>query len=259
MNKDKKVYSFDGHLALFLAAMCHQAYRMSDSKTFTLPNGYALKCVIPSIDGEIFGFIAESDDHVVVVFRGTSTVRNVSSYMDIPQDIFPYVKNSGKTHRGITRIYSSARSVILTVLNKLSPHKKMLVTGHSLGACLATLFTLDAAVNTKFKNPILYTFATLPIGNSDFVRRFYKEVKNSVRIVNVYDTVSNDLTPFFFRKEPLINLPVGEEYRIYYESGSVRLNHKIACYFYHLSTLFPKFSKKLCKKNPGFCPDTSIC
>lgn len=259
MGKDKEIYEYDGHLAMFLAVMCHQAYQLSEGKTFTLPSGYSLKCSIPSASGEIFGFIAESDDHVVVVFRGTSTVNNVSSYLDIPQVKYPFVKNSGKTHRGITRIYSAARSIILTALMRLSPEKKLLVTGHSLGACLATLFALDAAVNTPFNNPILYTFASLPFGNKQFVRKFYKEVKNSIRIINVYDTVTNHLTPLLFRKEPLMNMPVGGELRLNFENCSVRLNHKIICYFHQLRKIYPKFAKKMRKENPGFCPDTSRC
>jgi triacylglycerol lipase len=259
MSKDKKVYGYDGHLAMFLAVMCYQAYQMSEDKRFTLPKGYSLMSPIPSVSGEIFGFIAESAEHVVVVFRGTATLKNVTSYLDIPQVTNPFVKNSGKTHRGITRIYSAARGIILTVLKRISSEKKLLVTGHSLGACLATLFTLDAAANTKFRNPILYTFATLPIGNTEFVRRFYKEVKNSVRIVNVYDSVTNHVTPLLFRKEPLMNMPAGKEFQLKFENCSVRLNHKITCYFYKLSKLYPKFAKEMCKKNPGFCPDPSIC
>lgn len=259
LGKDKKVYSYDGHLALFLSVMCHQAYQLSESKPFILPKGYSLKCHIPSASGEIFGFIAESDRHVVVVFRGTATVKNVTSYLDIPQVTYPFVKNSGKTHRGITRIYSAARSIILAVLKRISSDKKLLVTGHSLGACLATLFTLDAAVNTPFNNPILYTFASLPIGNKEFNRQFYKKVKNCVRIINKYDSVTNHVTPLLFRKEPLMNMPVGEEFRLNFENHSVRLNHKIVYYFYHLSKLYPKFAKKMRKKNPGFCPDMKRC
>jgi triacylglycerol lipase len=259
MGEEKKVYGFDGHLAVFLAVMCYQAYQISGDGNFTLPTGYSLKCPISSVAGEIFGFIAESSDHVVVSFRGTSTLKNINSYLDIPQVTYPFVKNSGKTHRGITRIYMAARTDIFSAITRISPGKKLLVTGHSLGAGLATLFALDAAVNTKFKNPILYSFASLPIGNPDFIKRYYKEVKNSVRIVNVYDSVTNCLTPFFFRKEPLIDLPYGKEFRVDFQISSMRLNHKMICYYYHLSKLYPKFAKKMCKNNPGFCPDTSIC
>ncbi|MCM3720222.1 lipase family protein [Fictibacillus phosphorivorans] len=259
MGSDKEIYPYDGHLAMFLAVMCHQAYQLSAGKSFILPKGYSLKCPIPSSSGEIFGFIAESEDHVVIVFRGTSTVKNVTSYLNISQVTFPFVKDCGKTHRGITRLYSASRSIILTVLMRTSPRKKLLVTGHSLGACLATLFTLDAAVNTPFNNPILYTFASLPIGNTAFVKSFYKEVKNSNRIINVNDTVTNHITPMLFRKEPLMNLPHGEEFRLKFENRSVRLNHKIVCYFNQLRQMHPGFAKQMCRENPGFCPNISKC
>jgi triacylglycerol lipase len=239
--------------------MSYHAYKIDVDSNFVLPEGYTLNRVILSVAAEVFGFIAESADTIVVAFRGTASLKNVNSYLDISQISYPFVKNSGKTHRGITRIYQAARYPIMNEINTLSPKKRLLVTGHSLGGGLAALFALDAAVNTKFQNPILYTFATLPIGDECFQKRFYKEVKNSIRIVNVYDSVSNRVTPFLFRKDPLLNQPVGQEIRLSFQYSSAVLNHKIICYFYDLCELYPKFAKEMCKKYPGFCPKTSVC
>jgi triacylglycerol lipase len=259
VNDGKYVHDFDGHLALFLAVMSYQAYEISEADMFTLPQGYSLIHAIRSSAGEVFGFIAESADTIVVAFRGTATLRNVNSYLDISQIQYPFVKNSGKTHRGITHLYIAARYPIMNEINRLSPDKRLFVTGHSLGGGLAALFALDAAVNTKFQNPILYTFASLPIGDQCFTKRFYKEVKHSIRIMNINDTVTNRMTPFLFKKEPLINQLVGQEIVLNFQKCSTTLNHKILCYYHALSKIFPRFAKDMRKKNPGFCPNPSVC
>jgi hypothetical protein len=63
------------------------------------------------------------------------------------------------------------------------------VTGHSLGAALATLYVLDNTVNGHVRNPSLYTFASPQVGNLDFVRRFNQLNLVSWRVVNTSDLV----------------------------------------------------------------------
>ena len=61
-------------------------------------------------------------------------------------------------------------------------HKKLLATGHSLGA-LATLHILDARINTAFAQYGLYTFASPKVGDIAF-RNYYKlQVASSFRLL----------------------------------------------------------------------------
>jgi predicted lipase len=69
------------------------------------------------------------------------------------------------------------------------PARSCLVTGHSLGAALATLFVMENEEKRKFDVSTLCTFASPRIGNSEFVRRFNRLPITSWRIVNSRDIV----------------------------------------------------------------------
>jgi hypothetical protein len=63
------------------------------------------------------------------------------------------------------------------------------ITGHSLGAALATLYTLENALTDKIPNPGLCTFASPFVGDSAFASAFNGVSLTSWRIVNAPDIV----------------------------------------------------------------------
>ena len=63
------------------------------------------------------------------------------------------------------------------------------VTGHSLGAALATLFVMENASKKKFDITTCCTFASPRVGNLDFARAFDQLPIDSWRIVNQLDLV----------------------------------------------------------------------
>lgn len=63
------------------------------------------------------------------------------------------------------------------------------VTGHSLGAALATLYTLENATTDKVSSLALCTFASPLVGDSDFVAAFNGLGLTSWRVVNQPDVV----------------------------------------------------------------------
>jgi hypothetical protein len=65
------------------------------------------------------------------------------------------------------------------------------ITGHSLGAALATLYTLENALTDKIPNPGLCTFASPLVGDSTFAAAFNGLGLASWRIVNAPDIVPN--------------------------------------------------------------------
>lgn len=71
-------------------------------------------------------------------------------------------------------------------LGTMRPRYSFLVTGHSLGAALATLFVIE---NNKFSISTVYTFASPRVGDAEFVRQFNQLPLNSWRIVNSQDIV----------------------------------------------------------------------
>ncbi|MGO9443511.1 MAG: lipase family protein [Thiobacillaceae bacterium] len=63
------------------------------------------------------------------------------------------------------------------------------ITGHSLGAALATLYTLENARTNQISNPVLCTFASPLVGDSTFAAAFNGLGLTSWRIVNAPDLV----------------------------------------------------------------------
>ena len=63
------------------------------------------------------------------------------------------------------------------------------ITGHSLGAALATLYTMENARTNNITNPALCTFASPAVGDADFVSAFNALGLTSWRIVNQPDIV----------------------------------------------------------------------
>jgi lipase (class 3) len=86
--------------------------------------------------------------------------------------------NSRERARGVRRSKEEAR-----------PPRPMVVTGHSLGSALATLFVMENALKRKFDITTSCTFASPRVGNLEFARAFDQLPIDSWRIVNTLDVV----------------------------------------------------------------------
>ena len=99
---------FNSEDAILLAAMCHQANLLFEEEELILPKGFECRYIIFALAGvekpepEVFGFIAESQDEIVMAFRGTDSFKDNESDQDLYQVPYPFVRNAGKTHRGFT-------------------------------------------------------------------------------------------------------------------------------------------------------------
>ncbi|WP_240479818.1 lipase family protein [Paenibacillus wynnii] len=256
-------YTVNEERAIFLAAICGQTYAQFTNAdgSFVVPLNYSVSHTIQakSISNiwERFGFIIESPDEIIIAFRGTSSTTDWISDMIASQKRFKYIKEDCLTHRGFTDIYSTARSGVLSALAKLSTDKTLYITGHSLGAALATLCAIDLAANTAHSSPNLYTFGSPRVGDPAFAKVFTMYVRNSYRIANLFDVVT-------YAPPTIYKLPKREKKYYYthvqtlssltFQNGAIGLNHIISSYFAKLSQLEPIFTQRLCSTNPGFCP-----
>lgn len=249
--------------AIFLAAVCSQTYTQFSNPdgSFVVPYHYSLKHTIQAKSAgniwEKFGFILESPEEIIIAFRGTSSTTNWVSDIIASQKRFKYIREDCLTHRGFTDIYASARSRIISTLAGLPAGKTLYITGHSLGAALATLCAVDAAANTAFTSPFLYTYGSPRVGDPAFKKAFTAYVRNSFRISNTFDAVT-------FAPPTISKLPKREK-RYYYshvpalttltfQNGAFGLNHIISSYFAELAKLDPEFTRQLRHSSPGFCP-----
>ena len=96
-------------------------------------------------------------------------------------------------HAGFQRLYSSVRDELIQTVRGLLREKtrKIRVTGHSLGAALATLFTLDAVSQLASPRDVcLVTFGCPRVGNREFAELFNQHVRTAWRIANQFDGVT---------------------------------------------------------------------
>jgi triacylglycerol lipase len=254
---------FDKRTAIFLAAVCSQTYHQFDNNdgTFIVPRNYQMSSSIKAASfigvEERFGFILESNDRIILAFRGTNTGSDWISDVIARQNPFVFVRDVGLVHRGFLDIYRSARKQILASLSKLPSHKQLYITGHSLGGALATLCAVDVALNTKFKAPVVYSYASPRVGSPTFASRFNNLNSNCHRFYNQYDLVPQ--LPTILYKSPKTDriyyyLHVKKGIELSFQKGSVSANHAIDNYFSELAKLDSAYARELRERNPGFCP-----
>jgi predicted lipase len=179
-----------------------------------------------------YGFLLESDDDSILVFRGTQRTAEWAGNIYAVQE--PYLdpntgESLGRIHTGFRRIADSiVNPLAVDAVKQINPTKPCYVSGHSLGAALATVLALDIALAVPALQPQLqvYAYASPRVGNPDFVRSYAKILPNSFRITNLADTIPT-MPPTKLRAE---FVHVGEEWAFLSQGGDILPNHIVDTY-----------------------------
>lgn len=181
---------------------------------------------------------ADSSD-VFIAVRGTEGIWEWVQDLKFFARPFPSVPSSGLAEDGFTDMYLSfsltpgpSSTFLKDLASELSPNATVTVTGHSLGAALATLLALDLAFNTKL-SIALYTLASPRVGDLTFHNVFNHVVPNAYRIANRLDVVTQ--TP-----PPLLYFHVGDDTELLPPNTmtfTVPCEHHITTYLNMLATL----------------------
>ncbi|MHA2276927.1 MAG: lipase family protein [Candidatus Kariarchaeaceae archaeon] len=147
------------------------------------------------------GFICKDESRLIIAFRGTTSLRDAWTDVQISKKIFPRLGFfrrvfsirsilKAKAHEGFFRSYLSIREELMELVNSQLKEKEydIYLTGHSLGGSLATIAALDFARETKM-NITNYTFGAPKVGNKRFVKYYNKKVKDTYRVVNDEDPI----------------------------------------------------------------------
>lgn len=225
--------------------------RYKSRSGFVLPQGYTLLSTLGSGEDSWFGCILGSSKRIIVAFRGTENSSEIVRGIDMTQIAYPYVKNGGRTHRGITRLYiDTIRTPLFKVLRKVSSSGKSLwIAGHSLGGAVSTLSALDLAENSRFKQPLVCTFGSPKVGDPVFTAAFDRKIEQSIRVVNTDDLVPQ-LPPSW---NGATYAHVKGLFEIEINRSNVLSNHHILQYHRKLAELDPGYSDLMCAQHPGFC------
>jgi predicted lipase len=176
------------------------------------------------------GYALRSDRANIIVFRGSQTLNDWLANVQVRQTdyVLGGVKR-GRIHRGFQTFYDNLETQIKNVYKLLDPNAPVYLTGHSLGAVLATLTAVDMA-NFSFKGTSqvrLYTYASPRLGDPTFAQFFNTTVPNTYRVFNIADMVPE--VPASETREGEYR-HVGQFWSFLNYTGNLAPNHETAIY-----------------------------
>lgn len=138
-------------------------------------------------------FYNKARNKIYVVFRGSES----SELKDWLQDatvVKDELGNGISVHRGFNSILQQSKGQIFNAVKELQkayPTAEIVVTGHSLGGALSTLFGYFAALEFPKTTVRVHSFASPRVGDDEF-RKAHDKLTNltHVRVVNNRDAVT---------------------------------------------------------------------
>eukprot|EP01027_Heterolobosea_sp_BB2_P004818 GEZU01007414.1.p1 GENE.GEZU01007414.1~~GEZU01007414.1.p1 ORF type:complete len:300 (-),score=60.67 GEZU01007414.1:129-1028(-) len=143
---------------------------------------------------ETMGYIGvdKEAEIIVVAFRGSQYLVNwITDLTACTVTDYNGIKGA-KVHTGFYLAYNNVKDQVVAEVQRLTqlyPQFEVAVTGHSLGAALATLCAADLAGNRNIRVSQFYNFGSPRVGNDAFVTFFVSNVPNAYRVVNEDDPV----------------------------------------------------------------------
>jgi hypothetical protein len=122
-------------------------------------------------------------------FRGSSNIQNWIDDIQIEHHCIDKAANIC-VEAGFYKLYEKLYPYIYDEIDKLSKKYKtnnLLLTGHSMGASIGSLFAYN--LSKSIYNITLVTFGSPRVGNYDFVQDFFTQKILSLRITHYYDIV----------------------------------------------------------------------
>lgn len=187
--------AYSDRMAWIMACMAHLAYDQYEDnriarKLFIAKlqgGGFKLIKTFYSKETDTQAFLAESSEgYAVLAFRGTEVTRREDVRIDIQATKVSVLE--GRIHSGFRIAYDSVSKEIERSLLKLK-NVPLYITGHSLGAALATVATQRLEHNLRIREMIAacYTFGSPRVGDQHYDMDFKSPI---YRVVNTTDIVT---------------------------------------------------------------------
>jgi predicted lipase len=176
LNKQQK------ELAYIMAQFARDAY-LDDSSATLAKYGFDVDYLFLEKENAE-GHVACNDTEIIITFRGTQPTQLSDLLADL--DTIPKKNGPGFVHAGFRKEARKLYELVFDYI-KAHPNRKIYVTGHSLGAAMATYMAQEIKWN-KLGDPTLYTFGSPRLGSHDFVRAM--DIEHH-RYVNCLDIVTH--------------------------------------------------------------------
>jgi len=168
----------------------------------------------------------------LILFRGTQRIEEwLDNLLALQQN---YQANDakqpyGKIHAGFADVYQQILAPLPPdIAKQLNPTVPCYISGHSLGAALATFAAIDIALKVpKLQSQLqLYTYASPRVGDPTFAKAHSQLIPNSYRVVNLADIIP--LVPPTKLSGTYVH--VGQEWAFLSQNGDALPNHVIDTY-----------------------------
>lgn len=145
------------------------------------------------------GFVGyeKRSNEIIVAFSGTDAVskKNWIEDFDFPLIDFPHCPDC-KVHNGFYLTYLSVSKEIKSLIKgfkMLHPTALISVTGHSLGAALASIAIADLSADELYRSSLITTghfvFGSPRVGNTPFSEWFVTKASKIFRVIHGKDPV----------------------------------------------------------------------
>lgn len=175
-------------------------------------------------------FMGKKDNTLLISFRGTDSLKDWKTDFKFWKKRIPYGNSQSKirVHSGFIDAYQDecVRDQIHKVIT--DNISSIYVTGHSLGAALATLCALDLQYNFPDKFYEVTLFGCPRVGNKAFSKSYNKRLIKTIRIENGNDIVTKIPPPIFGFRHIGIRLHIGKMRSFLFTSSSA---HKVENYY----------------------------
>ncbi len=180
---------YDKQNALIFAQLSDLAYQDKDEIFRELEqSGFYKHHFIDNSETGTQGFIAANDQHLLIVFRGTQF-----HLKDLITDVKIKLVTAdvGKVHRGFFKAFNSIRGELELKIKEFQDNQqKIWLSGHSLGAAIATLAAMRLTLQ-EISVEGFYSYGSPRVGDGDFVAALKRHLTDrSFRVRNNNDVVT---------------------------------------------------------------------
>jgi hypothetical protein len=191
----------------------------------------------------VCGFVLQNGGEITVALRGTTSVLEILHDIFFLLKSFPYAP-VGETEWGFTNLYITLKTGLsesdpraCEYIGKLTGITSIRITGHSLGAAVATLLAVEIAAGyASSPVPIVYTFASPRVGDKLFAANYDSLVPETYRIVNAPDYVPTLPPAWTGYCHVDTEIPINSGVTT---KGNVGCWHSLATYLYTLNANIP--------------------
>jgi hypothetical protein len=182
--------------ALYNSKLAVLAYSNKDQINWDA-NGLELVKWIEDKKSDTQGFVATKGKSIYVVWRGSESKKDFQN--DASIDKVPFIEENEKVHIGFKSSWESVvgdtYDAIDTALENLQGETTdIVVSGHSLGGAVATLYAYSIKKHYPHYNIKATTIGSPRVGNKTFKENYDKSGIDTLRIVHNNDLVTH--TPY---------------------------------------------------------------